>query len=130
MTTIPDSDDEMLDFFASTLIRAVALGLAVASHGAVPGKDADGCFVARAEVFEEYLRGEITESAAKRMWDEGIPLEGDIWWSGQRLDGVDADLCGDAPDKDTRCERPVDHPGLHAMNAPGVDRPIKWGPGA
>lgn len=45
-------------FDADEMRRGMALALAIDSHGAVPGKESDECFVARASVFEAYLRGE------------------------------------------------------------------------
>lgn len=42
------------------VVRAIALALAVASHGAAPGKESDRCFPARAREFERYLTGEDT----------------------------------------------------------------------
>lgn len=40
------------------MIRAIALALAVRSHGPEPGEESDSCFPARARAFETYLRGE------------------------------------------------------------------------
>lgn len=39
-----------------TLLRVVALALAVRSHGAAPGKDSDRCFPARADHFLHWLQ--------------------------------------------------------------------------
>lgn len=53
---VPDPEEEGM--WGDAMVRAVALGLAVWSHGAAPGEPSDRCFVARAKVFEAYIRGE------------------------------------------------------------------------
>ena len=37
-------------------LRRAALYYAIVSHGEAPGKESDRCFIARAKVFEDYLR--------------------------------------------------------------------------